>query len=56
MQRFRFYVFHLALDGRFCDTERELATIPILSEDFAEGGFEPLTIGSMRKNLTSELS
>ena len=25
-----------------------------LSESLAEGGFEPLTIGSMRKNLTTE--
>ena len=33
---------------------RELATLLILSESLAELGLEPLTIGSMRKNLTIE--
>ena len=35
---------------------RELATLLTLSESLAEAGFEPLTMGSMRKNLTIELS
>ena len=35
---------------------RELATLLVLSESSAEGGLEPLTIGSMRKNLTTEVS
>ena len=35
---------------------RELATLLILSESLAEAGPEPLTIGSMRKNRTIELS
>ena len=35
---------------------RELATVLILHESSAERGFEPLVIGSMRKNLTTELS
>ena len=35
---------------------RELATLLNLSESLVEGGFEPLIIGSMRKNLTTELS
>ena len=35
---------------------RELATVLILSESLAKGGFESMTIGSMRKNLTIELS
>ena len=33
----------------------ELATLLILSEILAESGFEPSTLGSMRKNLTTEL-
>ena len=33
---------------------RELATLLALSESLAEVGFEPLTIRSMRKNLTTE--
>ena len=37
-------------------TYRELATLLTLSESLAEGGFETLTIGSMRKNVTIELS
>ena len=35
---------------------RELATLLTLSESLAEVGLKPLTIGSMRKNLTIELS
>ena len=35
---------------------RELATLLILSESLAEVGLEPLTIGSMRKDLTIALS
>ena len=35
---------------------RELATLLTLSENLAEVGLEPLTIGSMRKNLIIELS
>ena len=35
---------------------RKLATLLTLSESLAEVGLEPLTIGSMRKNLTIELS
>ena len=35
---------------------RELATLLILSESLAKVGREPLTMGSMRKNLTTELS
>ena len=34
---------------------RELATLLTRSESLAECGFEPPTIGSMRKNLTIEL-
>ena len=34
----------------------QLATILTLSESLAEDGFEPLNIGSMRKNLSTELS
>ena len=34
---------------------RELATLLTLSESITEVGLEPLTIGSMRKNLTIEL-
>ena len=37
-------------------TYRELATLLTLSESLAETGLEPLNIGSMRKNLTIELS
>ena len=33
---------------------REMATLLTLSEALAGGGFEPLTIGSIRKNLTAE--
>ena len=36
--------------------DSELAILLTLSESLAEGGFEPLTIRSMRKNLTTELS
>ena len=35
---------------------RELATLLTLSESSAEDAFEPLSMGSMRKNLTNELS
>ena len=35
---------------------RELATLLTLSESLAEVGLEPLTIGSMRKNVTIELA
>ena len=35
---------------------RELVNLPTLSESFAKGRFEPLTMGSMRKNLTTQLS
>ena len=35
---------------------RELATLLALSESLAEVGLEPLTTGSMRKNLITELS
>ena len=35
---------------------RELATLLTPSDSLAEGGFEPLTIKSMRKSLTTELS
>ena len=35
---------------------RELATLLTLSASLAEVGLEPLTIGSMRKNLTIEIS
>ena len=35
---------------------RELANLLTLSEKLAEDGFEPLIMGSMRKNLTTELS
>ena len=35
---------------------RELVTLLTLSEGSAEVGLEPLTVGSMRKNLTIELS
>ena len=35
---------------------RELATLLTLSESLAEVGLEPLTIGSVCKNLTTELS
>ena len=35
---------------------RELATLPILNESLAQGRFGPLTIGSMRKNHTTEQS
>ena len=35
---------------------RELTTLLTLSESLAEVGLEPVTIGSMRKNLTIELS
>ena len=35
---------------------RELATLLTLSESLAESGFEPLTIGSICKNLITELS
>ena len=35
---------------------RELVTLLTLSENLAEGGFEPLAIGSMRKNLIIALS
>ena len=34
---------------------RELATLLPVSESLVEGGLEPLTIRSMRKNLTTEL-
>ena len=34
---------------------RELAILPTSSESLAEGGFQPLTIRSMRNNLTTEL-
>ena len=34
---------------------RELVTLLILSESLAEGGIEPLTMGSMCKNLTTDL-
>ena len=34
----------------------KLAILLTLSESLAEGGFEPLTIGSLCKNLTTELS
>ena len=40
----------------FADGITELMTLSTLSESLAEGGFEPLTIGSMLKNLTTELS
>ena len=35
---------------------RELAILLTLSESLAEGAFKLLTIGSMRKNFTTELS
>lgn len=35
--------------------QSELATLLPLSESLAEGGLEPLTIGSMGKILTTEL-
>ena len=35
---------------------REAATALTLSESFTEAGFEPLMIGSMRNDLTTELS
>ena len=35
---------------------RELATLLTLNEGLAEGGFEPLTIGPMHENLTTQLS
>ena len=35
---------------------REMVTVLTLSESLAEVGFEPLTIGSMRKSLAVELS
>ena len=35
---------------------REMATLLALSESLAEDGFEPLTIRSMRKKLTIEIS
>ena len=35
---------------------REQATLLSVSESLAEVGLEPLTVGSMRKNLTIELS
>ena len=34
---------------------RDLATLLTLSESLAEVGFEPLTLESMRKNLTTGL-
>ena len=34
----------------------ELTIFLALSESLAEGGFEPLTAGAMRKNLTAEPS
>ena len=34
---------------------RELATLLTLRESLAEGELEPLTIGSMRKNLATEI-
>ena len=33
---------------------RELATLFTLNESLPEGGFEPMTIGHMAKNLTTE--
>ena len=44
------------LKDKFRRNHRELATLPTLSEILAEGGVEPLTIGSVGKNLTTELS
>ena len=44
-----------ALDILHCP-HRELATLLTLSESIAEVGLEPLTLRSMHKNLTSELS
>ena len=35
---------------------RELATLLTLSESLAKGAFEPLAIGSMRKNLATDPS
>ena len=35
---------------------RELPALLTLSESLAAEGFKPLTIGSMRNNLTTELS
>ena len=35
---------------------REPAALLTLSECFAKGGFEPMSIGSLGKSLTTELS
>ena len=43
-------------DHTYAWNNRELATLLTLSEGLVEGRFEPLTKGSMRKNLTTELS
>ena len=40
----------------YARNNRELATLLTLSGSLAEGGLEPFTIGSMRNNLTIELS
>ena len=51
---------HQAVSRSFLSTSpnpvRELATLLALTESLAEDGFEPLTIRSMRKNLTAGIS
>ena len=37
-------------------TSRELPALHSINGSFADGGFEPLTIGSMGKHLTTEIS
>ena len=41
-------------DDSYAWNYKELATLLTLSESLAERGFKPLTIGSMRKNATTE--